>query len=277
MRTIKLPDGTKVPALGIGTWRMGERANAKADEVAAIRLAFDLGITLIDTAEMYGEGGAEEVIAEAVKGRRDKLFIVSKVYPHNASRTGVVAACDRSLRRLKTDRVDLYLLHWPGSHPIGETVGGFQQLQKAGKIRRWGVSNFDLAEMKDVWSLKGGGDCAVDQVLYNLARRGVEFDLVPAARKHSMPIMAYSPLDQARLTKRTALEAIAKRHEATAYQIALAWTLAQDGVISIPKAVKPDHVRQNVAAAGIKLSAEDLAELDKAFPPPKKKVGLEML
>lgn len=275
--TAKLPDGTKMPRFGIGTWRMGERRQDRASEVAAIRLAVELGVTLIDTAEMYGEGGAEEAIAEAIAGKRDGLFIVSKVYPHNASRAGVVAACERSLKRLKTDRIDLYLLHWPGSHPIAETVAGFEQLMKAGKIRRWGVSNFDPGEMEKVWGLKTGGACAVNQVLYNLTRRGIEFDLIPACRKHSMPIMAYSPLEQGRLTKKSVLDAIGKRHDATAFQIALAWTLRQDGVIAIPKAVKPEHVRENVAALKIKLTGEDLAEIDAAFPPPRKKTSLGML
>ncbi len=275
--TTKLPGGTEVPALGIGTWRMGERRQDRAAEVAAIRLAVELGVTLIDTAEMYGEGGAEEVIAEAVQGRRDGLFIVSKVYPHNASRAGVAAACERSLKRLKTDRIDLYLLHWPGSHPIAETVAGFEQLVKAGKIRRWGVSNFDLGEMEEVWNLKAGSACAVNQVLYNLTRRGIEFDLIPACRERSMPIMAYSPLEQGRLTKKSVLDAIGKRHDASAFQVALAWTLRADGMISIPKAVKPEHVRENLAALKIKLTREDMAEIDAAFPPPKKKTSLGML
>jgi diketogulonate reductase-like aldo/keto reductase len=275
--TAKLPDGAKIPAFGIGTWRMGERRQDRASEVAAIRLAVELGVTLIDTAEMYGEGGAEEAIAEAIAGKRDGLFLVSKVYPHNASRAGAVAACERSLKRLKTDRIDLYLLHWPGSHPIAETVQGFEQLVKAGKIRRWGVSNFDLGEMEEVWGLKHGGVCATNQVLYNLTRRGIEFDLIPACRARSMPIMAYSPLEQGRLTKKTVLDAIGKRHNATAFQIALAWTLRGDGVIAIPKAVKPEHVRENLAALKIKLTHTDLAEIDAAFPPPKRKTSLGML
>lgn len=272
-----LPGGARVPVLGLGTWRMGERARARAAEVAAIRLALDLGMTLIDTAEMYGEGGAEEVIAEAVRGRRDGLFIVSKVYPHNASRAGVRAACERSLGRLKTDRIDLYLLHWPGSHPVAETIEGFERLKRDGKILRWGVSNFDLHEMEQVWGLKEGGACATNQVLYNLARRGIEFDLVPACRKRGMPIMAYSPLEQGRLARKSALDAVARRHGANAYQVALAWTLRHDGVISIPKAVDPRHLRENVAALKIKLTGRDLADIDAAFPPPKKKTALGIL
>lgn len=279
--TTSLPGGARVPVLGLGTWRMGERARERAAEVAAIRLALDLGITLIDTAEMYGEGGAEEVIAEALggagKGRRDGVFLVSKVYPHNASRAGVQAACERSLRRLKTDRIDLYLLHWPGSHPIAETVAGFERLARDGKILRWGVSNFDLGEMEKVWGLKGGAACAANQVLYNLARRGIEFDLIPACRKRGMPVMAYSPLEQGRLTKKSALDAVAKRHGANAYQVALAWTLRHGGVIAIPKAVDPGHLRENLAALEIKLTKQDLAEIDAHFPPPKKKTALGML
>ncbi|MCK6452914.1 MAG: aldo/keto reductase [Alphaproteobacteria bacterium] len=277
--TATLPDGTKVPAFGIGTWRMGERARERAAEVTAIRLALEIGVTLIDTAEMYGEGTAEEIVAEAIgdKRARDRLFIVSKVYPHNASRAGVVAACERSLKRLRTDRIDLYLLHWPGSYPIAETVGGFEQLRNAGKIRHWGVSNFDLGEMEDVWALKEGARCASNQILYNLARRGPEFDLIPAAGRRSMPIMAYSPLDQGRLPRKAGLEAVAKRHGRTIWQIALAWTLARPGVISIPKAVDPAHLRDNVAAAHIKLTPADLAEIDRDFPPPRRKTALGML
>ena len=277
MRRVTLPSGESVPALGLGTWHMGERAADRKQEAAALRAGLDLGLTLIDTAEMYGEGGAEEVIAEAVKGKRDGLFIVSKVYPHNASRAGVTAACERSLKRLKTDRIDLYLLHWPGSHPIAETVAAFQQLQAAGKIGHWGVSNFDLGEMEQVWGLKGGTQCAANQVLYNLTRRGIEFDLMPASRKRSMPIMAYSPLEQGRLTHRPALETVGKRHGASAYRVALAWTLRQDGVIAIPKAVRPEHVRDNVKALDIALTKDDLAALDRAFPPPRKKTALGML
>jgi diketogulonate reductase-like aldo/keto reductase len=277
IRTTNLPDGATMPIFGLGTWRMGESARGRAAELAALRLGLDLGATLIDTAEMYGEGGAELVIAEAIKGRRDGLFIVSKVYPHNASRAGVVAACERSLKRLGTDRIELYLLHWPGSHPVAETVAGFEQLAKAGKIGHWGVSNFDLDEMEQVWALKGGGACATNQVLYNLTRRGIEFDLAPAARKRSMPIMAYSPLEQGRLGRKPGLDAVAKRHGASIYQIALAWTMARPGVIAIPKATKPEHVRENIAAIDIKLTKDDLAELDKTFPPPKGKVSLGML
>jgi len=275
--TTLLPDGTKMPVFGLGTWRMGESRSKRAAELTALQLGLDLGATLIDTAEMYGEGGAEEIIAEAIQGRRDGLFIVSKVYPHNASRVGVVQACERSLKRLKTDRIELYLLHWPGSHPIEETVAGFEQLAKAGKIRHWGVSNFDHGDMLEVWGLKQGGACASDQVLYNLTRRGPEFDLIPAARKRSMPIMAYSPLEQGRLPRKPGLEAVARRHAISIYQAALAWTLAQPGVVSIPKATDPAHLRENFAALDVRLTQDDLAELDRAFPPPKGKTALGML
>jgi len=277
MKTVTLPSGEAVPALGQGTWQMAGDRGQRAEEIATIRLGLDRGLTLIDTAEMYGEGAVEELIGEAIGGRRNETFLVSKVYPHNASRAGVLAACERSLRRLKTDRIDLYLLHWPGSHPIAETVRGFQALLEAGKIRRWGVSNFDLHEMEAVWALPGGGACASDQVLYNLSRRGPEFDLMPAARARAMPIMAYSPLEQGRLTHRPALEAIARRDGATVYQVALAWTLSRPGVIAIPKAVTPAHVRENVAALDFVLTPEDLAALDHAYPPPKRKTALGML
>lgn len=267
-RTIDLPDGTTMPRLGLGTWRMGEAKRHAKDEIAALKLGLDLGMTLIDTAEMYGEGGAEEIVAEAMAGRRDEVFLVSKVYPHNASRAGVVAACERSLKRLKTDRLDIYLLHWPGSTPIGETVAGFEKLKRNGKIRRWGVSNFDVGEMEALFAA-GGQACATNQVLYNLTRRGIEGGLIPWSRQHRIPIMAYSPLEQARLPKTSALDAIAKRHGATPYQVALAWVLAQDGAMAIPKATNPAHVRANRAAADIELSRDDLAALDKAFPRPR--------
>jgi diketogulonate reductase-like aldo/keto reductase len=277
MRQVTLPSGENVPALGLGTWRMGERAGAKADEVKALRHGLDLGITLVDTAEMYGEGGAEEVIAEAISGRRDEIFLVSKVYPHNASYDGVQEACARSLKRLGTDRLDLYLLHWPGSHPVAETVESFEALVVAGKIRMWGVSNFDVDEMAELWDVGQGGNCAANQVLYNLQRRGIEHDLLPWMETKRLPTMAYSPLEQGRSFHKPALDAVAQRHDATAYQIALAWTLRRPDVISIPKAVKIDHVEQNRAALDITLSAEDLAELDAAFPPPSGKEPLAIL
>ncbi|MEP6564718.1 MAG: aldo/keto reductase [Mesorhizobium sp.] len=277
IRTTKLPSGEAVQVLGQGTWKMGEDARRRADEVNALKLGLDLGLTMIDTAEMYASGGAEEVVAEAIAGRRDELFLVSKVLPSNASRTGVARACENSLKRLRTDRIDLYLLHWPGSVPLAETVEAFEALKKAGKIRHWGVSNFDTDEMEELAVLPAGDNVQTNQVLYNLSRRGPEFDLAPWSRQRGIPLMAYSPVEQGALARNAKLEAIATRHNATPAQIALAWVLAQDGVIAIPKASRQEHVRQNVAALDIKLTGVDLADLDRAFPPPTRKRGLEMI
>ena len=277
IRTTTLPSGEAVQVLGQGTWKMGEDSRRRAGEVNALKLGLDLGMTLIDTAEMYASGGAEEVVAEAIAGRRDELFLVSKVLPSNASRSGVARACESSLKRLRTDRIDLYLLHWPGSVPLAETVEAFEVLKKAGKIRHWGVSNFDTDEMEELTGLPDGGNVQTNQVLYNLSRRGPEFDLAPWSRKLGIPLMAYSPVEQGALARNARLEAIAKRHDATPAQIALAWVMQQDGVIAIPKASRQEHVRQNVAALDIQLTGEDLAELDRAFPPPTRKRGLEMI
>ncbi|MBN9244254.1 MAG: aldo/keto reductase [Mesorhizobium sp.] len=277
MKTTTLPSGEAVPTLGLGTWRMGEDGSRFSDEVAALRLGLDLGVTLIDTAEMYGDGGSERVVAEAVEGRRDEVFIVSKVLPSNASRRGTVAACERSLKNLSTDRIDLYLLHWMGSVPLSETVEAFEQLKYDGKIRHWGVSNLDTDDMEDLAALPSGQNCQTDQVLYNLGARGPEFDLLPWCRRRSMPVMAYAPVGHGRLARNGGLDAVAARHGATPAQIALAWVLAQPGIIAIPKAVQPEHVRQNLAALEIALSADDLAELDRAFPPPGRKSPLEMI
>lgn len=275
--TTTLPAGEAVPTLGLGTWRMGEDRHAFDDEVAALKLGLDLGVTLIDTAEMYGSGGSERVVAEAVRGRRDGCFIVSKVLPSNASRAGTVQACERSLKNLGTDRIDLYLLHWQGGVPLAETVEAFETLRQAGKIRHWGVSNFDTGDMQELVALSAGNRCQTDQVLYNLSRRGPDYDLVPWCRERGMPLMAYSPVEQGRLARNARLDAVAARHDATPAQIALAWVLAQPGVIAIPKAVKPDHVRGNVAAVDIRLTHEDRAELDRVFPGPSRKRPLEMI
>ena len=277
-RTVRLLDGTEVPALGQGTWHMGESGRLKQQEVAALRLGIELGMTLIDTAEMYGNGGAEEMIAEAIAGRRDGLFLVSKVYPHNASRSGVPAACERSLRRLRVACIDLYLLHWPGSHPLSETVDAFEALKAAGKIRYWGVSNFDTGEMGRVWKLPAGSACATDQVLYNPDTRGIEFDLLPRCAAQKMPVMAYSPVGQGgRLLRSKALKAVAERHGATPAQISIAWSMRSGSVISIPKATDPAHVRENAAAGDIVLAEADLAEIDAGHPPPRKQQGLDVL
>jgi diketogulonate reductase-like aldo/keto reductase len=277
LRYVRLRNGERVPALGQGTWHMGEDRRRAADEAAAVRLGIELGITLIDTAEMYGSGGAEEVVARAAQGVRDQLFIVSKVYPHNASRSGTVAACERSLKRLATDRIDLYLLHWRGSIPLGETLAGFQQLQRDGKIRHYGVSNFDRADLAEWAALKDGGDIAADQVLYNLARRGPEWDLVPWCREHKVAIMAYTPLGSGSMLRDPRLAEVARRRGATPAQIALTWLLRQEGTIVIPKASQLEHVRENRGALEVTLTDEDLSALDRAFPPPKGKSALGML
>jgi diketogulonate reductase-like aldo/keto reductase len=278
MPQITLPDGEKVPAYGQGTWHMGESRGRFADEVKALRLGIDLGITLIDTAEMYGNGVAEEIVAEAVQGDRDRLFIVSKVVPNNGSAKGTVEACDRSLKRLKTDRIDLYLLHWTGSHPFAETLAGFERLQRDGKIRHHGVSNFDRKDMEEWYGLAGGKTVASNQILYNLARRGPEWELIPWCRERNISIMAYSPIEQGRMLGHKALVEVAARHQgATPAQVALAWLLRQDGIMVIPKATRQEHVRENLGALDLKLTGDDLATLDRAFPPPKARSSLGML
>jgi diketogulonate reductase-like aldo/keto reductase len=277
MKTITLPCGETVPAMGLGTWHMGERIGDPAAEARALSKGLDLGITVIDTAEMYGRGGAERVVARAIEGRRDEVFLVSKVLPHNASGEGTIEACEKSLTRMEVEVIDLYLLHWPGRYPLADTVGAFRALQRDGKIRHWGVSNFDADEMEDLWQVPGGRDCQINQVLYNLSRRGVEWDLLPWSRDHAMPIMAYSPLEQGRLLDDKALAAVAARHGVTLAQVALAWTLREDGVMTIPKASGLSHVEDNRAAWDLVLDAADLAELDRAFPPPTGKRSLAIL
>lgn len=272
-----LPSGETVPSLGQGTWMMGEAARRRREEVAALRLGLDLGMTLIDTAEMYGNGGAEEVVAEAVAGRRDSVFLVSKVLPENATRRGTIAACERSLKRLKTDRIDVYLLHWRGSPAFQETLEGFTALVRDGKIRHWGVSNFDTDDMEEAVGLPGGKAVSTNQVLYNLTRRGIEHDLLPWCQKRGIPIMAYSPIEQGRMLGNKVLAATAARHGATPAQVALAWLLRQKGMIVIPKASTDAHVRENRKALDLALTNADLAELDRAFPAPTRKRSLEML
>src|SRR5437762_5621166 len=285
MKTITLPDGERSPVLGQGTWRMGENESAYADEVAALRLGIDLGMTLIDSAEMYGEGRAEKVVADAVESQRDCVFIVTKVYPHHASRTELPNACERSLKRLRTDAIDLYLLHWrERTPPLKETVETFETLREAGKIKRWGVSNFDLDDMEELWSIENGSNCATNQVLYNLENREIEFDLLPFLTSNIepqtsyIPVMAYSPIGHGRgLLENATLKKIARRHDATTAQIALAWVLRQPDVIAIPKASDKQHVSDNARSSNIKLTKDDLAALDKEFPPPKSKKPLPML
>lgn len=277
IRTINLPSGEPVPVLGQGSWHLAEENHPREQEVRALQVGLDLGMTLIDTAEMYADGAAEELVGEAIFGRRDEVFLVSKVFPHNASRTGTIAACERSLRRLRTDRLDLYLLHWRGAIPLHETIEALDRLVETGKIRHWGVSNFDTSDLKEVVSLPGGANVVANQVLYNLTRRGIEYDLLPWCVENRYPIMAYSPIEQGRILKRPALENIAIRHSATPAQVALAWVLRQNGVIAIPKAGVPKHVRENRAALEIQLTEQDIAELDSGFPPPRRKQSLEML
>ena len=277
MKTIPLPSGQVIPILGMGTWRMGESAKRREQEIAALRHGLDLGVTLIDTAEMYGEGGAESVIAEAIASRRSSVFLVSKVYPHNASRQGAIAACERSLQRLKTDYLDLYLLHWRGSIPVSETLEAFQTLKQAGKIRDYGVSNFDAGDLQKAVKLPGGEAIAINQVLYNLMRRGIEWDLLPWCRQHNIPIMAYSPVEQGRLLRNRQLQAIAREKGASPAQVAIAWLLHQENVIVIPKSSTIEHVEENRAALDLQLSPDDLRALNAAFPPPTYQVALEML
>ena len=279
MKTASLPDGSEIPALGQGTWRMGEDRSAHAAEVAALRLGIDLGMTLIDTAEMYGEGGAEKVVADAIDGQRDRVFVVTKVYPHNASRTKLPQACERSLKRLRIDVVDLYLLHWrERTPPLAETVEAFEKLRAVGKIRHWGVSNFDVDDMEQLWLIDNGRNCATNQVLYNLENRQIESGLLPWSREQRMPIMAYAPVGHQRgLLDNTTLKKIAKRHDATAAQIAVAWLLRQNDVIAIPKATNQQHVRENARSIDIALTRQDLEDLDREFPSPKSKQPLPML
>ena len=274
---VTLPSGETVPALGMGTWMMGESPARRADELAALRAGLDLGLTLIDTAEMYGEGLAEALVAEAIAGRRDEVFIVSKVYPHNATRRGTAAACERSLKRLATDRIDLYLLHWRGGVPLGESLEALAALQKAGKIRHYGVSNLDLADMREAWALDAGRAVAVNQLLYNPVRRGIEWDLLPWMRERRMPLMAYSPIEQARLLRHQGLVAFARRHAMSPAQAALAWALRDGATIVIPKASSAARVRENAQARDITLAPAQLAELDALFAPPSRATPLEML
>lgn len=277
MRKTKLPSGKSIPVLGQGTWYMGDEPHRRVDEIATLRLGLDLGMTLIDTAEMYGDGASEKLVGEAIAGRRDEVFLVSKVLPSNASRSGTIAACERSLRRLGTDCIDLYLLHWRGRTPFAETIAAFEALQDAGKIRHWGVSNMDVDDMEEIARAAGGDAISTNQVLYNLMRRGIEYDLLPKAQARGLPLMAYSPIEQGRLTEYPEVQDIADKHGVTPAQVALACVLRQEGVIAIPKASTLKHVRENRAALDLQLTSEDLAELDDVFPPPDGPESLEMI
>jgi diketogulonate reductase-like aldo/keto reductase len=277
MRTVALPDGERVPAFGLGTWNIGDSHAQRGEEIATLRAGLDAGATLIDTAEMYGDGRSEELVGEAIAGRRDGVFLVTKVFPHNASRKGVPAACERSLKRLKTDRIDLYLLHWRGSVAFAETIEAFAALQKAGKIRHFGVSNLDLADMKEWCKAPGGAALAANQLLYNLTRRGIEGDLLPWLQEKRIPVMAYSPVEQARLLRDAKLAGFAKRNGMTPAQAALAWLLSQEGVIAIPKTGRRERLRENLGALDFSLNEKQLIELDQLFPPPAGPQPLEML
>jgi len=274
--TLLLPSGEEIPILGQGTWRMAEDRRKRRAEIEALRDGMDLGLTLIDTAEMYADGGAEILVGEAIEGRRDEVFLVTKILPRNATRRGTVEACERSLQRLRTDRIDLYLLHWREKVPLQEALEGFAALKRAGKIRYWGVSNFDVADMEELVAL-GGETVQTDQVLFNVGRRGIEYDLLPWCREHRIPAMAYSPIEQGRLVQDPTMNRIAKRHHATPAQIALAWMLRGRRVCAIPKAGTPAHVRENRRALEIRLTPEDLALIERAFPPPREPCPLEMI
>jgi diketogulonate reductase-like aldo/keto reductase len=275
--TVTLPSGLSIPALGIGTWNMGERPGDASQEIASIRKAIELGMTVVDTAETYADGRSEDVVGKAVKSVRDEVFLVSKVHPANADTNGTIRACDSSLRRLGTDHLDLYLLHWRGSHPLEETVNAFEKLKADGKIKDWGVSNFDVDDMEDLFSVPGGNNCAANQVLYNLCRRGPEYDLLPWCQSHGVPIMAYSPIEQGRILSNHELIRIAKAYQATPAQIALAFLLEREGVMPIPKSSNPDRVTENQGATALEISDEDWMALDAEFPPPNSKVPMEMI
>jgi diketogulonate reductase-like aldo/keto reductase len=275
---VRFPDGETVPALGAGTYRMGETAAAREREIGALQLALDAGVRVVDTAEMYADGGAERIVGAALRGgRRDQAFVVTKVLPSNASRHGVMAACERSLARLGIERIDLYLLHWRGATPLAQTVEAFERLIGQGKIARWGVSNFDLPDMQEVMGLPAAPHCSADQVYYSAARRGVEFDLLPWLRERAVPLMAYCPFDEGRLLGDAVLAALARKHGTSAAQVALAWLLGRPGVIAIPKAGSRAHQQENNAARALKLDADDLAQIDRRWPPPARKQPLAIV
>ena len=276
-KLVTLPSGESVPSMGLGTWHMGERIGNPKTEVDALIRGLDLGATLIDTAEMYARGGAERVVGNAIKGRRDNVFIVSKIVPHNASFDGTIRACENSLQRMEIESIDLYLLHWPGNHPLESTVSAFEQLKTDGKIKHWGVSNFDTNDMQELYGIPDGKNCQINQVLYNLSRRGIEWDLLPWCRSMGLPIMAYSPIEQGRLLENKKLKALASEIGVSAAQLSIAWSIRRNDIITIPKASNLEHVRQNIDAWTIKLESATLDELDKLFEPPVRKKGLDIL
>ena len=277
MRAVDLPSGETIPVLGMGTWHLGEGRHPPEVELDALRTGLDLGMTLIDTAELYGDGVSERLVGRAIAGRRDDVFLVSKVMPTHATYDGTLAACDASLRRLSTDRLDMYLLHWRGRVPLEETVSAFEELKRSGRIRHWGVSNFDLSDMNELTAIPDGRDVETDQVLYNLTRRGIEWNLLPACQRIGLPIMAYSPIEQGRLAGHPVLEDIGRRHGATPTQVALSWVTSHPGVCAIPEAGTPEHVRENVDALRVILREDDVVKLDAAFPRPAHPIPLEVL
>jgi diketogulonate reductase-like aldo/keto reductase len=277
MRTVELPSGETMPVLGLGTWHLGEGRHPPQVEIDALRTGLDLGMSLVDTAEMYGNGATETLVGRAIAGRRDGVFLVSKVMPHHATFDGTIAACEGSLRRLGTDRLDLYLLHWRGWVPLDETVGAFEELKRAGRIRHWGVSNFDVADLAELADVRAGQAVEADQVLYNLLHRGIEWNLLPLCQRSGIPVMAYSPIGQGRLADEPVLQGIGRRRRATAPQVALAWVVSHPGVCAIPEAGTPQHVRQNAAALRVELDEDDVVEIDAAFPRPARPAALEML
>ena len=276
-KLVTLPSGESVPSMGLGTWHMGEGIGNPKIEVDALSRGLDLGATLIDTAEMYARGGAERVVGSAIKGRRDDVFIVSKVVPHNASFDGTIRACENSLQRMEIESIDLYLLHWPGNHPLESTISAFEQLKTDGKIKHWGVSNFDTSDMQELYGIPEGKNCQINQVLYNLSRRGIEWDLLPWCRSKGLPIMAYSPIEQGRLLENKKLKALASEIGVSAAQLSIAWNIRKNDIITIPKASNLEHVSQNIDAWTIKLESTVLDELDKLFEPPVRKKGLDIL
>jgi diketogulonate reductase-like aldo/keto reductase len=277
MRAVELPSGGTMPVLGLGTWHLGEGRHPPQVEIDALRTGLDLGMALVDTAEMYGDGATETLVGRAIAGRRDDVFLVSKVMPHHATFDGTIAACEGSLRRLGTDRLDLYLLHWRGSVPLDETVAAFEELKRTGRIRHWGVSNFDVADFAELANVPGGQAVEADQVLYNLLHRGIEWNLLPLCQRSGIPAMAYSPIQQGRLADDPVLQGIGRRRRATATQVALAWVISHPGVCAIPEAGTPQHVRQNAAALRVELEQDDMVEIDAAFPPPPRPIPLEVL
>ncbi|MGM3172631.1 aldo/keto reductase [Dickeya lacustris] len=281
-KQVMFAHGTAVPAIGQGTWFMGESTHERHNEVSALQAGIDLGMTLIDTAEMYADGGAERVVGEAIRGRRDNVYLVSKVYPHNAGGARAIAACEASLKRLQTERIDLYLLHWRGGIPLPDTIAAMEALQQAGKIGQWGVSNLDVADMEELWGYRGASQCQTNQVLYHLGSRGIEYDLLPWCQQHNMPVMAYCPLAQAGqlrhdLMRHRNVVDIAQQLGVTPAQVLLAWVIRHPGVIAIPKASTLAHVRQNAAALQVTLSPEDIARLDNAYPAPRNKQPLDVV